>query len=109
MGVRVEPSDLEEARIVAPGAEVVDDGGHTYVYMPQLKLPNGESIEALLQLTGPDPYFTRLYLPKVIEGKGPNWTVHQLLNKTWHTWSWKDIQYNGRIVDVLRNHLEPLR
>ncbi len=103
--------DIEELRLICSGAAPMPEGGHTYVYLPRLKLGQGDSIlirEGLLCLQARDGYATRLFLSEPVPGKGKNWTVHRILDKTWHTWSWKDVP-PGRPAQVLAQHLAALR
>jgi hypothetical protein len=92
-----------------PGAQRLTEGGLLYIHIPEYKLPNDEIVEVLLLLNGAAPYTTRLFLPKQIDGKGTNWTQHQILNKTWWTWSWKDIPSDIRYMEILANHVKVLR
>lgn len=92
-----------------PGAQSLTEGGQFYIHIPEYKLPNDATVEVLLLLNGAAPYTTRLFLPKQIDGKGANWSQHQILNKTWWTWSWKDIPSDMRYVEILANHVKALR
>lgn len=102
---------LEELRLIYPGAVPMPEGGYTYAYLPRLKLGQGNCIlirEGLLCLQARDGYATRLFLSEPVPGKGNNWTVHRILDKTWHTWSWNNVS-PGRPAQVLAQHLAALR
>jgi hypothetical protein len=92
-----------------PDAAKYTEGGLLYVHLPTFTLPNDEVVGALLLLNGAGSYTTRLFLPKQIVGKGSNWSQHQILNKEWWTWSWKDVPSNIRYMEILANHVRALR
>lgn len=96
-------------RIHYPDATAKEEGGHGYVHLPALTLPNGSVSEALIQFSGSGSYPTRLLLPAVVSGKGQNWTEHCIFGRTWHTWSWKDVPADLPIIEVLLNHLGALQ
>ncbi len=107
MGVAAE--GIEELQAVSKGAKLVQVGGATYVHLPTLTLPNGRLVEALLCLTVSNGYTTRLFLSEQVPCKGNNWTVHQILDKPWHTWSWNGVPSDIRPIEVLVSHLAALR
>jgi hypothetical protein len=100
---------LDEILALDPRASVIEEGGLTYIYLPVLILPDGAPAEALLCLAGRDGYPTRLFLSRLVSGKGNNWSLHRILDKAWHTWSWKDVPPNLRPIDILMSHLDALR
>lgn len=90
-------------------AHVMEEAGITYVYLPDLHMPMGNNPplqDALLSLNPRDGYPTRLFLSSPIPGKGSNWSIHNILGKSWHTISWNYVEFNGRLADVLANHLK---
>ncbi len=100
---------LEEIASVFAGARVVEEGGCTYVHLPRLNLPDGGDAEALLCLSGRDGYPTRLFLSRAVAGKGNNWSVHRILDKPWHTWSWNNVPADLRPIEILMSHVGALR
>lgn len=100
---------LEEIAALCSSAAVMEEGGLTYVHLPRIVLPDGEDAEALLCLSGRDGYPTRLFLSRRVAGKGNNWSVHRILDKVWHTWSWRDVPADLRPIEVLMSHLGALR
>ncbi len=104
---------LAELRTVCPGAVLMKEGEIAYVFLPTLRLPNSCSpneVEALLRPgPGPDGYTTRLYLSVPFPSKGQNWTVHQILARTWHTFSYNNVPADVRPIEILANHLKVLR
>jgi hypothetical protein len=87
----------------------MEEQGLVYVYIPVLALPDGQAAEALLCLSGRDGYPTRLFLSRPVTGKGANWSVHRILDKPWHTWSWKDVPADLPPLQILTSHLDALR
>jgi hypothetical protein len=100
---------LEEIAALCSGASVMEEGGLTYLHLPRIVLPDGADAEALLCLSGRDGYQTRLFLSRQVSGKGSNWSVHRILDKAWHTWSWRDVPADLRPIEVLMSHLGALR
>lgn len=101
--------EIKELHAVSKGAKVVEVGGTTYVHLPTLALPDGRIVEALLCLTVSNGYSTRLFLSEPVPSKGSNWTVHTILDKAWHTWSWNGVPSDIRPIEVLASHLAALR
>ncbi len=91
----------------------MQEGGITYVYLPKLGLPlgcNPREVEGLLRPgPGPDGYTTRLYFSAPFPTKGQNWSVHQILAKTWHTFSYNNVPADVRLIEILANHLRVLQ
>ena len=88
------------------------ESGQNYVYLPRLTLPEGcqpSQVEALLCLHGRDGYSTRLFLSQPVPGRGQNWTVHRILDRTWHTCSWQNVSAQLRPAQILAEHLRALR
>lgn len=103
---------LAELAVLCPGTIVMREGGHTYVHLPALRLPAGcqpPVVDALLCLQPHQGYTTRLFLAAPIAGRGQNWTVHRILDRTWHTWSWQGVPADVRPMEVLAGHLRGLR
>jgi hypothetical protein len=77
-----------------------------------LKLPGGCNpgvLDALMALHQHSGYPTRLFLAQRVQGRGQNWTVHHVLGRTWHTWSWNYVKADRRPAEVLAEHLRGLR
>lgn len=104
---------LEEVRrLFCKAANVMTEAGLTYIHLPTLKLPDGNTpatSEGLLCLQPRDGYSTRLFLASPVVGKGPNWTTHSILGRAWHTCSWNHIEFKGRPTDVLAQHLRAFK
>lgn len=100
---------LDEILALCPRASLVNDAGLVYIHLPELILPDGAKAEALLCLSGRDGYPTRLFLSRPVHGKGSNWSVHRILDKAWHTWSWTNVPATLRPIEILMSHLAALR
>lgn len=103
---------MEEIRAISTGAAELAESGVTYVFLPGLRLPAGctpEACDGLLCLQPRDGYPTRLFLAERVTGKGNNWNVFRILDRTWHSWSWNHVQYTGRPAETLAQHLVALR
>ena len=111
--IAVKEDDILEIRAVCPDAAPMQEGGAVYVYLPKLLLPAGcdpPEVEALLRPgQGPDGYTTRLFLSHAFPSKGQNWTVHHILDKTWHTFSYNNVPSDLRLIEILANHIKVLR
>ena len=105
----VDEDVIQEIREMCSGAAPMEEGGHSFIHFPQLKLPDGSVVEALLCLREYAGYMTRLFLSQPVVGKGTNWTVHRILDKTWHTWSWQNVSPDQRPLQILADHLRALR
>lgn len=102
----------EVKHLFCPEARVLTEAGLSYVHLPHMKLPTGNSqssCEALLCLQKRDGYPTRLFLSTALIGKGQNWTVHNIFGKAWHTCSWNYVEFMGRPTDVLAQHLRAFK
>jgi len=109
--VEEEGDEMEELRAICPGAEEIKEVGTRYVFLPGLDVPGAGRMDCLLrpQQAAGDGYVTRLYLSAPVPGKGQNWTQHQILDRTWHTWSWNHVPASDRLSQILANHLRALR
>jgi hypothetical protein len=107
--VSVSTEALDEIVALSSGAALMSEGGLTYIHLPVLIMPDGGNAEALLCLSGRDGYPTRLFLSRQVSGRGANWSVHRILDKAWHTWSWRDVPSDLRPIEVLMSHLDALR
>jgi hypothetical protein len=109
----IDDSQMSEIRAVCPEASAMQEGGVTYIFLAKLHLPGGcdpSEVEALLRPEpGPDGYSTRLFLSHPFPSKGQNWTVHRILDKTWHTFSYNHVPPDLRLIEILANHLKVLR
>lgn len=105
---------------ICPKANLVTENSTQFVYLPELKITVGDDTKTLNALLCPSvhssgSYTTRLFLSEQITerpniGSQPaNWTVHTILGKTWHSWSWNGVSENLPLVQMLLAHLGALR
>jgi hypothetical protein len=98
-----------DLRAVCPEATEMMEGAVRYIYLPDLRLPAGNVpsvVEGLLRPgAGSDGYTSRLFLSHAFPTKGQNWTVHQIVAKTWHTPSFNLVPADLPLLDILANHL----
>lgn len=108
----VSPEGLEEMKGLSPKAREVSEAGLAYLYLPDLRLPQGcdpSVVDGLLCLQARDGYGTRLFLSAPISNKGQNWSRHRILDRGWHTWSWNGVKADLRPLEILLGHLGALR
>ena len=108
----VTAEELEEIEAICQGAKPMTDGPLQLIHMVDLVVPTGGGPvvipEALLCLSTHEGYLTRLFLSQR-SPKELNWTIHTILGKAWHTWSWQGVQVNQRLAQILAEHLRALR
>lgn len=103
--------ELAELGLFCGAVTEFREGDRRYLLLERVTLPPGCSpaaTEALLCPQERDGYQTRLFLTQPINGRGANWTVHRVLDRNWHTWSWQGIAANQRLAQILRGHLRGL-
>ena len=110
------PSDAEIAELnqLCAGAKVMTEADSVYVFMPALKLPKGctpATIDALLRIKSPlTDYPTRLFFTSAFASpKAVNWTpAVVILQRQWTAYSWKDIQPDRPLIELVAEHLRAL-
>ena len=105
-------NELAELVLFCGAVTEFREGGKRYFLLERVTLPAGCSPAATTALLCPqerDGYQTRLFLAKPVSGRGANWTVHRVLDRNWHTWSWQGISANQRLAQILRGHLRGLK
>jgi hypothetical protein len=103
------PDEFEELQRICPESKEMPEANIDYVFLPGLQISGQGQVDCLLCPQGRDGYATRLFLAKQIPGKGNNWTSHRILDRTWWTWSWKDVGVDLRLAEILAAHLCALR
>lgn len=103
---------LNPLRYICSDPQIMTEGGVEYVLLPKLKMQS-DGVEHLLdgllcptQLRG---YTTKLFLSKSFPRKAANWTVHQILGRQWHTWSWQGVPGDLPLLQMLLCHLDALK
>jgi hypothetical protein len=108
----VAADQLQELTDLCGEVRELSEGGRVYLHLPKLKLPSGcvpAEVEALLCLQEHSGYPTRLFLSQPVSGRGANWSVHHVLGRPWHTWSWNNVSAQLRPAAILAEHLRALR
>lgn len=108
----VAADQLQELADLCGEVRELSEGGRAYIHIPRLKLPSGCSpseTEALLCLQEHSGYATRLFLSHPVPGRGANWSVHYILGRPWHSWSWNNVSAQMRPAAILAEHLRALR
>jgi len=97
---------------VCERAQVMSEAGVDMVVLDKLTVRVGgqaHKLDAVLCPSTHSGYTTRLFLSQSFPQKGGNWTVHQLLGRQWHTWSWQGVPADLPLLQMLMCHLDALR
>jgi hypothetical protein len=108
----ITPEQLASLSPVCAQAQVMAEAGTDFVVLSKLRVRvNGQvhELDAVLCPAAHSGYATRLFLSQAFPQKGNNWTVHQLLGRKWHTWSWQGVPADLPLVQILMCHLDALR
>jgi hypothetical protein len=104
-------AEHEELRLLCDEVQGHTENGQPYLHLRALRLPPGcqpAVVDALLCPGPREGYPTRLFVSQPISSptsKAGNWTAYQILGRTWHSWSWRDVVANQRPVEMLAAHL----
>lgn len=104
---------IAELKKISPDLSLAQEGGYSYILIPNLALPDHcipKSVDVLLCPVPRDGYQSRLFFAQQITG-GParNWNGNiRVLSKNWHAVSWK-VNAGLSLVDMLLIHLSALR
>ncbi len=90
------------------------EGGKEYILLPNLKFTSDGAevvLDALLRPGEHSGYPTRLFLARAFpsKGQGAGWSVHTILGRTWHSWSWNGVPSDLPLPQILLGHLWVLR
>lgn len=108
----MDTQQLQEFAGVCESAQLMRDGTHDYIYLKRLRVRVGGDnhvVDALLSPTTHSGYTTRLFLSQPFPGKAANWTMHQILGRSWHTWSWQGVPSELPAIRILLCHLDALK
>ena len=108
----ITPELLAPLETVCGSAQAMTEAGTDVVVLGQLKVRSDGAahvVDAVLCPTAHSGYQTRLFLSQPFPNKATNWTVHQLLGRQWHTWSWQGVPANLSLLEMLMCHLDALR
>jgi hypothetical protein len=92
-------------------AQIVQEGGIVYVFLSKLTIRSGgvnHVVDAILCPAAHSGYATRLFLSQPFPAKAANWTIHQILGRPWHTWSWQGVPAELPLSQILLCHLDAL-
>ena len=112
------PDDqIKELKALAHDISMADEGGVTYLLLPQCVLPEGcepSVVDLLLCPTPRDGYPSRLFLSKQVthKGKGQNWNPKSsvvILGREWWAVSWKINHANDRLISKVASHIEAFK
>lgn len=106
---------IEELKRISPSLSIAEEGGFTYIFMKNFKLPENctpATMDVLLLPMFKDGYNYRLFLPQ-IPGNIPslNWNARnvRILGHTWNACSWAITRTDLRLIEMLSLLLKPLR
>lgn len=114
----IAPEQITGMQASHPGAKLLRDGAGEFIFLPCLPIQVGTSsrtLDALLCPHARDGYDTRLFLAEAIperptiQGQAANWTAHQILGRTWYTWSWRGVGASLPLPQMLLAHVKALR
>jgi hypothetical protein len=106
-------TEIAELKKIAPDLSIAQEGGYTFILLPNLTLPAGcvPAISDVLLCPKPrDGYESRLFFTSQITG-GPvrNWNGNiRVLGRNWCAVSWR-VKSNLTLIDMLLIHLSALR
>ena len=103
---------LEELSGLCGEVRELTEGGRVYLFLPRLRLPAGcvpGEVQGLLCIQEHSGYATRLFLSQPVPGRGANWSVHHIVARAWHSWSWNNVSAQLRPAQMLAEHVRALR
>jgi len=111
------PEEIEELRLAFPGVAEASEGGVVYIFIPDLRLPDGSHPGKVDALLCPDAerhgYPSRLFFAERLESnKNLNWNPPngiRILERNWHAFSWRLNLRGLRLVQLVALHLKPLQ
>ena len=98
-------AQLDELRLIHPGAEEHVEGPYTLILLPQLTV-HGVTMKGVLCAQEHGGYLTRLFLEKPVGSR--SFSQHVLLNATWYTWSWQGVSAGLRLAQILALHMRAI-
>jgi hypothetical protein len=102
---------LSPLQCLCETARALQEGGLDYIHLKNLKIRvagQNYEVDALLCPMANTGYTTRLFLSQSFPQKGANWSVHQILGRAWHTWSWNNVPADLPLLQMLVCHLDAL-
>lgn len=105
-------AELETLKALCPEAELWEEGGQPLAFLPNLQIKSDGAPHQTDGLLWPGPrdgYETRLFLSRPFPAKGQNWNVFNIKGRAWHACSWNGVPASLPWLQILANHLSPLR
>lgn len=111
------PQDqLDELKSIASNIALCDEGGITFILLPDFRLPEGCNPGVVNLLLCPalrDGYQSRLYFSQQVQpptGRPPlNWNgAARIAEQNWHAFSWRTVS-GLRLAQMLLTHLKALQ
>lgn len=102
----------EQLQPLCEAVQVLKEGPYEYVYLMKLKVRVAginHVVDAILCPAAHSGYTTRLFLSQAFPARGANWSVHQILGRAWHTWSWQGVPAELPVAQMLLCHLDALK
>jgi hypothetical protein len=109
--VSVPEDRLSPLRSLCESVQALQEGGLQYIFFKNLRIRVAGAthvVDALLCPMANTGYLTRLFLSAAFPQKGANWSVHQILGRAWHTWSWNGVPADLPLLQMLMCHLDAL-
>lgn len=92
-------------------AVLLTEGGNPVVLLPNFPLKVNDRdmrMDLLLHPGFHSGYVTRLFFKEKVDGKGQNWTPHQVIGRAWWAPSWKEVRAEQPWPAMLCAHLRVL-
>ena len=103
---------LQALKELCATAQLHREGAQEIVHLAQLKVRVGAGahiVDAILWPAQHAGYTSRLFLSRPFPEKAANWTVHQILGRPWHSWSWQGVPADLPPLQMLLCHLDALK
>lgn len=108
----ISADQLQPLQSLCDGVHVLPEGPYEYIHFMKLKVRVAGAnhiVDAILCPAAHSGYTTRLFLSQSFPGRGANWSVHQILGRQWHTWSWQGVPASLPLPQMLLCHLDALK
>ncbi len=107
---------IDELKTCYPEIAAVEDGGTDFIFICNLKLPDGCSpqvVDALLCPSTRSGYSSRLFLSSQVthSGAGKNWNAlgEVIANRKWWAVSWNTNNNSLRLLGMVTAHLQAFK
>jgi hypothetical protein len=103
---------LRALRALNPDARIMPEGNLGLIFLPAQGIEvagERQTVDLLLCPHEHSGYQTRLFFDRPFAQRATNWTVHTLLGRGWHTFSWNGVRADQPWEQILLAHLAVLR